>query len=143
MPSLPAVVIVKLCVPNGVPGSVVTGGVVTELPRPQPRLGNRDRARSEVIRNGRARRRRGIAKQNSIARAEAAPADHGPAPRPSWACCVGLARGAVVVMTIVVVPPPRSVVWLKPHVVSAPEGGVHPKLTLPLKPPTRPSSITA
>src|ERR1700730_9365741 len=143
MPSLPAVVMVKVCVPNGVPGSVVTGGVVTELPRPQPRLGNSDRARSEVIRHGRARRRRGSAKQNNIASAEAAPADHGPAPRRSCACCVGLACGAVVVIIIFVVPPPWSVVWLKLHVVSAPEGGVHPKLTLPLKPPTRPSSITA
>jgi hypothetical protein len=90
-------------------------------------------------------RRRGSAKQSSVASADPAPAPQPPSlliPCPVPLRTDVLITGAVVKIDIVVVPPPVNETGLNEQVVSVPAGGVQPKLTVPLNPPTRPSNIT-
>lgn len=136
-PSSPAAVMVKVSAPRGSRVRLGAWRSLSGAVSPgYSQGGGRVNLQRVVKSNGRADLRRGNARQSSSARADPAPNGQGAVPAWFMANWTGLAWAAVVAMDMVVEPPPRSLAgW-------APAGGVQPKLSVRLKPPTWPGNMT-
>ncbi len=142
-PLLLAVVMVKIWVPSGVPGSEGVDGEDgvwgTVMPLPQPKFAVEQTTQSSSS-FGKDLLRPGIAKQKSMARP--APATTFQRPNAVSRLASAAATGAVLVIVMVVEPPLATETGLKEQLISLFAGGVQAKVTVPVNPLRGPTCIT-